>query len=218
MDQSHEARILRNDFRDRGVGCSPGKRSVYGALLVVDGSVAPSADESRSSPKVDRTRHARCSSCVGLITRTLSPAVVSLRACFCTQAPSHRSRMMRWLRFSSAAITRRSASACVGPRLRGLSEGPKFVPVVRSSSGSVTSVAPSLGPCSKKRALHITRNTVGGRPSNKPLKLTAERVGATIRGAGQGSPGWVAHGKLHAGRSLAARRWAARRIPCMDAV
>ena len=42
----------------------------------------------------------------------------------------------------------------------------------------------------------------------KPLKLTAERVGATICGAGQGSPGWVAHGKLHAGRSLAAIRWA----------
>ena len=48
-------------------------------------------------------------------------------------------------------------------------------------------------------------------PPNKPLKLTAERVGETIRGGGQGSPGWVAHGKLHVGRSLAARRWAAAR-------
>jgi hypothetical protein len=45
--------------------------------------------------------------------------------------------------------------------------------------------------------------------SIKPLKLTAEQPGATIRGVGQGSPGWVAHGKLHAGRSLAAIRWAA---------
>ena len=41
---------------------------------------------------------------------------------------------------------------------------------------------------------------------NKPLKLTAERVSATILGRGQGSPGWVAHGKLHVGRSLAAIR------------
>jgi len=31
----------------------------------------------------------------------------------------------------------------------------------------------------------------------------------SIHGAGQGSPGWVAHGKLHVGRSLAAIRWAA---------
>jgi hypothetical protein len=42
--------------------------------------------------------------------------------------------------------------------------------------------------------------------SIKPLKLTAERAGATIRGGGQGSPGWVAHGKLDVGRSLAAIR------------
>ena len=46
--------------------------------------------------------------------------------------------------------------------------------------------------------------------SIKPLKLTAERVGATIRSGGQGSPGLVARGKLHVGRSLAAIRWAAR--------
>ena len=30
-----------------------------------------------------------------------------------------------------------------------------------------------------------------------------------LRGVGQGSPRWVAHGKLHAGRTLAAVRWAA---------
>ena len=42
--------------------------------------------------------------------------------------------------------------------------------------------------------------------SIKPLKLPDERVGAMIRGGGQGSPGWVAHGKLNADRSLAARR------------
>jgi hypothetical protein len=41
---------------------------------------------------------------------------------------------------------------------------------------------------------------------NKPLKLTAERVGAMVRGGDQGSPGRFAHGKLHAGRSLAAIR------------
>jgi hypothetical protein len=52
-----------------------------------------------------------------------------------------------------------------------------------------------------------------GAPPNKPLKLTAESVGATIRGVGQGSPGWGAHGKLHAGRSLAAIRWAAIVLP-----
>ena len=51
----------------------------------------------------------------------------------------------------------------------------------------------------------------GGYGANKPLKLTAEQPGASIRGVGQGSPGWVAHGKLHAGRSLAAIRWAAWR-------
>ena len=38
-----------------------------------------------------------------------------------------------------------------------------------------------------------------------------------MRGAGQGSPGWVAHGKLHAGRSLAAIRWAAT-MSCFDAL
>jgi GNAT superfamily N-acetyltransferase len=38
-----------------------------------------------------------------------------------------------------------------------------------------------------------------------PLKLTAERA-QSIRGVGQGSPWRLAHGKLHAGRSLAARR------------
>ena len=32
---------------------------------------------------------------------------------------------------------------------------------------------------------------------------------ALLRGAGQASPGWIAHGKLDVGRSLAARRWAA---------
>jgi hypothetical protein len=40
----------------------------------------------------------------------------------------------------------------------------------------------------------------------KPLKLTTERCGQSILGVGQGSPGWVAHDKLHAGRSLAAIR------------
>jgi len=30
--------------------------------------------------------------------------------------------------------------------------------------------------------------------SIKPLKLTAESVGATIRGGGERFPGWVAHG------------------------
>jgi len=43
--------------------------------------------------------------------------------------------------------------------------------------------------------------------SIKPLKLTAERVGATVRRADQGSPGRLAHGKLDAGRSLAAIRY-----------
>jgi translation elongation factor EF-1alpha len=42
--------------------------------------------------------------------------------------------------------------------------------------------------------------------SNKPLKLTIEQLAQPIRGVGQASPGWVAHGKLNAGRSLAANR------------
>jgi hypothetical protein len=54
--------------------------------------------------------------------------------------------------------------------------------------------------------------------SIKPLKLTAERVGETIRGGDQGSPGRLAHGKLHVGRSLAAIRWAASRKHCTDTV
>jgi len=43
----------------------------------------------------------------------------------------------------------------------------------------------------------------------RTLKLTAERAGATIRGGGQGSPGWVAHNQLNVRSSLATRRWAA---------
>ena len=49
-----------------------------------------------------------------------------------------------------------------------------------------------------------------GLPPNKPLKLTAEQPSESILGVGQGSTRWFAHGKLHVGRSLAARRWAAR--------
>jgi hypothetical protein len=45
-----------------------------------------------------------------------------------------------------------------------------------------------------------------GSPPNKPLKLTAESGGQPALAGGQSSPGWVAHGKLDAGRSLAASR------------
>ena len=41
---------------------------------------------------------------------------------------------------------------------------------------------------------------------NNPLKLTAEQVSENDLCGGQASPGWVAHGKLNVGRSLAAIR------------
>ena len=43
----------------------------------------------------------------------------------------------------------------------------------------------------------------------KTLELTAERVGATIHGGGQGFPAWLVHNRLNVRRGLSARRWAA---------
>ena len=62
------------------------------------------------------------------------------------------------------------------------------------------------GAFASARFLPDVSRAPGGCGANKPLKLTAEQFGQSIRCVGQGSPGWVARGKLHAGRSLAAIR------------